>query len=358
MKPHELWHPNPRPDDGNVLQARPPETWGRPVRPRPANPTITDTLLERFKAALEIKTDYRLAKVLGVSHTSVMHWRSGRSRPDDLVVIRMARLMHSDPAPLVAELHAERAKDPESRALWLRIAGQLQATAACDCSVCRSNPVSPSPPPDRPSMPGPFASTPEATAAPPLGQQADLTPELVRDMFHELRQKGALPKRRITDVRQMDYHDQYLKSAKWKRIKKRVMERDGGLCQSCGGRGSTVHHRSYEREVLEGRNDAMLATVCNGCHNIIHFLDDGQRRPEAEWDAVFLLGQHQTDIPAIGKVDLRSLKIVDRPDLTRMTAVQIELYRKAHLRAIADKREASRLVAERKTTRRASASDS
>ena len=131
-----------------------------------------------------------------------------------------------------------------------------------------------------------------------------------------------------------------------------MCSRDHGICQCCGGRGSIVHHRSYERDVLEGRNDAMLATVCNGCHNIIHFLDDGQKRPEEAWDAVFLQGQHQTDIPAIGKIDLRTLKVVDPPNFTRMTAVQFELYRKAHLQAIADKREAIRLSAERKGTRK------
>ena len=146
MKPHELWHPNPRPDDGHALRAPPLKASGRPARPRPENLTTTDAILEKFKAALQIKTDYRLAKVLGISNTSVTHWRNGRSRPDDSLVVRMARLMHSDPAPIVAELHAERAKDPESRELWLRIAGQLQATAACDCSECRANPVSPSAP--------------------------------------------------------------------------------------------------------------------------------------------------------------------------------------------------------------------
>ncbi|MDM0032373.1 helix-turn-helix transcriptional regulator [Variovorax sp. J22P271] len=71
--------------------------------------------------------------MLGISKTSVTHWRNGRTRPDDLAVIRMARLMHTDPAPIVAELHAERAQDPESRALRLRIAGQLQATVAPRC---------------------------------------------------------------------------------------------------------------------------------------------------------------------------------------------------------------------------------
>ncbi|OUM04502.1 HNH endonuclease [Variovorax sp. JS1663] len=198
-------------------------------------------------------------------------------------------------------------------------------------------------------------ATPGPTRPVPLAEQADLTPEVVQEMFRELRERAALPKKRITDVMQMDYHKQYLQSARWRKIKKRVLERDNRICQCCGGRGSIVHHRSYERDVLEGRNDTMLATVCNGCHDIIHYLDDGQKRPEEEWDAVFLLGQHQTDIPAIGKIDLRNLKIVDPPNFKRMTAVQIRLYREAHLKAISDKREANRLAAERKAARKTNA---
>ncbi len=106
-----------------------------------------------------------------------------------------------------------------------------------------------------------------------------------------------------------------------------------------------MHHRSYERDVLEGKNDAMLATVCEGCHNIIHFTDDGSARPEEEWDSVFLAGQHQEDIPPVGKIDLRR-PVFDLPagfDRSRMTARQFELLRQAHLQAIRDKRQANAL---------------
>lgn len=164
-------------------------------------------------------------------------------------------------------------------------------------------------------------------------------------MFREVAEQAAARPRRIVDVMLMDYREQYLASSRWRRIKKRVFARDKGICQSCGGRGSQVHHRSYARDVLEGKNDAMLATVCAGCHNIIHFKDDGSPRPEEDWDYVFLAGQHQTDIPPVGKIDLRR-PVFNLPpgfDSTRMTSRQFELFRQAHLQAIRDKRETNAL---------------
>lgn len=60
-----------------------------------------------------------------------------------------------------------------------------------------------------------------------------------------------------------------------------------------------VHHRSYARDVMEGKNDSMLATVCAGCHDYVHFNDVGATRDEADVDAVFLAGRrHLTEIPA------------------------------------------------------------
>ena len=122
--------------------------------------------------------------------------------------------------------------------------------------------------------------------------------------FDEAHRKLALGPASVTDVTLKDYHTEYLTSKLWAKIKRRVLKRDQKVCQSCGGGGSFVHHRSYERDVLEGNADHMLTTVCEGCHSRIHFDDDGQKRPEAKWDAVFLAGQHRTDFPE-PKVDLR-----------------------------------------------------
>jgi transcriptional regulator with XRE-family HTH domain len=90
----------------------------------------TNRLLDRCKESIGARSDYRLAQVLNLSKTTVTHWRNGRSRPDDLSVIRIAQLMQRDPAAVIAELHAERAKCDETRNLWLRIAAQLSSPCA------------------------------------------------------------------------------------------------------------------------------------------------------------------------------------------------------------------------------------
>jgi transcriptional regulator with XRE-family HTH domain len=89
-----------------------------------------DQLLDRAKKAQGIESDYRLAQLLEVSKNAITNYRHGKSRPDDEVAMRLAALINRDPASVIAELHAERAKSPEVRALWLRMANQLRHAVA------------------------------------------------------------------------------------------------------------------------------------------------------------------------------------------------------------------------------------
>ncbi len=123
------------------------------------------------------------------------------------------------------------------------------------------------------------------------------------------------------DVMLMDYETEYLKSKLWKKtIKPRILKRDGGICRSCGGPGDEVHHRTYDRDVLEGSNDAMLVTVCRWCHEIIHFDEDGTKRPQASTDAI-LFAPKPTTIPE-PKVDMRRISLGQPPNKPRMTGFQ------------------------------------
>jgi transcriptional regulator with XRE-family HTH domain len=90
----------------------------------------TKQLLDRAKKAQGIESDYKLAQVLGVVNSAVTNYRAGRSHPDDAVAARLAELAGQDPSSVIAELHAERAKTPEVRALWLRMANQLRHAVA------------------------------------------------------------------------------------------------------------------------------------------------------------------------------------------------------------------------------------
>ena len=151
------------------------------------------------------------------------------------------------------------------------------------------------------------------------------TPEEIEKFFQECRQRLDAPPKRVTDVTLMDYQGQYLRSSRWRRIRKRVLERDARVCQSCGGQGNVVHHRSYAREVLEGNDDSMLTTVCSGCHELIHFDDKGLKRTDAECDRLLLAGQLQKEIPEI-KIDLRATSPPIPVSWSRMTAVQRNLW--------------------------------
>lgn len=96
----------------------------------------TQQLLDKAKKAQGIESDYRLSKVLGVVTSAVTNYRTGRSHPDDAVAARLAELAGQNPSTVIAELHAERAKTPEVKKLWLRMADQLRhAVAACMLAV-------------------------------------------------------------------------------------------------------------------------------------------------------------------------------------------------------------------------------
>ena len=152
----------------------------------------------------------------------------------------------------------------------------------------------------------------------------ELTQAEIRAQLNELHASSALVGRN-TDVVLMDYQGEYLESEEWKKIKKRILKRDGNVCARCGGRGTAVHHRSYEREVLEGKADHLLVTICSACHEVIHFDDSGKKRPFEEWEAILQQCPDPKDFPE-PKIDLRRSKW-DRskdhpPQWSRMTEVQ------------------------------------
>lgn len=145
----------------------------------------------------------------------------------------------------------------------------------------------------------------------------------------QLRAEGKLP-----EVEQ-DYQS-YLRSSLWRRIKRRVLKRDQRVCGCCGGEGKVVHHRSYAPEVMEGKADDMLATVCAGCHAIMHFDENGAKRSAEETERIFLGGQRQTEIPT-PRIDLRRRSQGKPAEWPRMTAVQRKLWEEAKQRMLCER---------------------
>jgi predicted transcriptional regulator len=79
--------------------------------------TTTD-LLDDVREAKGIASDYALAKLLGVRQQTVSSYRSGRTQLSDGMALRVAKMIGRPPAPILAELAAERAKDPEVAKVW------------------------------------------------------------------------------------------------------------------------------------------------------------------------------------------------------------------------------------------------
>ena len=165
---------------------------------------------------------------------------------------------------------------------------------------------------------------------------AKLTSDKLKRTELEVRQTLTAAKADV-DVPLMDYDSEYRKTQLWKKvIKPRILKRDNRICRSCGGSGNIVHHRSDDRDVLEGHNDEMLVTVCEPCHDIIHFEEDGTKRSFTDIDAV-LFAPKPTEIPE-PKIDMRKVGFALLPSKPRMTGYQQKLWRERVLELVRERR--------------------
>ncbi len=77
-----------------------------------------------------VKNDSELSSRLQVTRTAVSNWRSGKRTPDDDEAVMLAQLLGRDPGELLAECGAARARTPETRRAWERIAARMAGAAA------------------------------------------------------------------------------------------------------------------------------------------------------------------------------------------------------------------------------------
>lgn len=92
----------------------------------------TAELIDQARARAGIQSDYRLAKVLGVTPQTISQWRNAKSFPDMLRVFQlaqMAELQSIDTA--VASIELERVKArPEQASAWRQVLERLGGIAA------------------------------------------------------------------------------------------------------------------------------------------------------------------------------------------------------------------------------------
>jgi 5-methylcytosine-specific restriction endonuclease McrA len=72
-------------------------------------------------------------------------------------------------------------------------------------------------------------------------------------------------------------YEAYLQSPHWKRLRRRVLERDQCRCRRCNSKTRLqIHHLTYIRIGKELLED--LLTLCNDCHKRAHNIPDKPRR--------------------------------------------------------------------------------
>lgn len=87
--------------------------------------------LDAVKARHAIASDYKLARYLGITQQEVSKLRNQKAFLGDSTALQVAKLLEMDPAEVIAAAHAERAKNPEEKAVWRSIMERLGGAAAC-----------------------------------------------------------------------------------------------------------------------------------------------------------------------------------------------------------------------------------
>lgn len=87
----------------------------------------TVTLLDKYKAARGLASDNACAASLGITRAAVSRWRNGGGHPEAEHVEAMCRACGESLARWLPLIESERARTPEAKKVWLRLA---QAAAA------------------------------------------------------------------------------------------------------------------------------------------------------------------------------------------------------------------------------------
>lgn len=73
-------------------------------------------------------------------------------------------------------------------------------------------------------------------------------------------------------------YQEYLTTELWRIIRNRVLKRDGNKCQICHyDNDLQVHHKSYDKDTIDGIDLSKLITLCRECHSLIEFDNFGNK---------------------------------------------------------------------------------
>lgn len=90
----------------------------------------TADFLDALRVKLDLPSDGRLADYLGMHRQHVSRYRTLGGTFDDEMSMRVADILETDPAFVVACMHHQRAKREDEKKLWQRIATTMTGIAA------------------------------------------------------------------------------------------------------------------------------------------------------------------------------------------------------------------------------------
>ena len=82
----------------------------------------TTEYLNAVKTLHSIESDYRLAKVLGLTQQALSNYRNRGTVMDATTALRVAELLNKPPLAVIADTEIERARRPEIKKTWMRYA--------------------------------------------------------------------------------------------------------------------------------------------------------------------------------------------------------------------------------------------
>ena len=98
----------------------------------------------------------------------------------------------------------------------------------------------------------------------------EIEPTDLPDGIHPAVVEWAKPPPKVPKTRKVSQNSQarerakYMRSAAWKRLRNRVLDRDDFTCQGCGDIATEAHHKTYDRFGHERLDD--LQAACGPCN--------------------------------------------------------------------------------------------
>ena len=90
----------------------------------------TSEYLDLVRQRAGVPSDYALQKPLGLSKQQLSRYRNDLDVFSDEIAIRVAQACHLEPERVLLDMHLERSKSPEVRAVWATLMSKMDKISA------------------------------------------------------------------------------------------------------------------------------------------------------------------------------------------------------------------------------------